>query len=68
MLLSTAGRWRLPGPLTPFSAIDLLERIRHEELVRAIRALERRYFTASNGNEAAHGHADLRTIAEGWLQ
>jgi hypothetical protein len=70
------GRWRLPEPLTPFTALGLLERIRHEgrltegqhdELVRAIHDLERRYFAASNG-DGGNGHADLRQVTEGWLR
>jgi hypothetical protein len=71
------GRWRLPEPLTPFTALGLLERIKHEgkltegqraELLLAIRELERRYFAATNGDGAANGHADLREVAEGWLR
>ncbi len=71
------SRWRLPDPLTPFTALGLLERIRHEarltedqhaDLVRAIGELERRYFAASNGDGAGNGHADLREVTEGWLR
>jgi hypothetical protein len=71
------GRWRLPEPLTPFTALGLLERIKHEgkltevqrgELLQATRELERRYFAAGNGDGAANGHADLKAVAEGWLR
>jgi hypothetical protein len=71
------GRWRLPEPLTPFTALGLLERIRHEgrltegqreELVRVIHELERRYFAASHGDAPVNGHADLKGVAEGWLR
>jgi len=70
--------WKLPEPLTAFTAIGLLERIGQEaplaeaqkaELQHSLRLLERHYF-AANGNGAGNGDGapDLKGIAEGWLR
>jgi hypothetical protein len=69
-----ASPWKLPQPLTPFTTIGFLERIRHEallaegkraELLHTLHLLERYYFAAeANGN----GAPDLQDIAEGWLR
>jgi hypothetical protein len=71
---TSAIRWTLPEPLTPFTAIGLLEKIHHEgklteeqreQLRQSIKEVERSYFASqSNGD----GRVDLKTIAEGWLQ
>jgi hypothetical protein len=67
------GRWKLPEPLTPFTAIALLEQIRKEgglsreqeaELSQSIRGLEKHYFAATNGE----GRPDLRQVTQGWVQ
>lgn len=67
------AKWKLPEPLTPFTAIALLERIekdgglsesRRQELTRAIRGVERHYFAQANGDKGV----DLKTIAEGWVR
>jgi hypothetical protein len=67
------GRWKLPQPLTPFTAIALLERIHKEaglseaqrdELTASIRRLERHYFAATNGE----ADMNLREVAQGWIQ
>jgi hypothetical protein len=66
------SRWALPEPLTPFTAITLLERIRRDgglsepeqaELVGSIGRLERHYF-GGDGN----GEVDLKQVAEGWVR
>jgi hypothetical protein len=66
------ARWTMPAPLTPFTTIGLLERIhrdgklteeQREQVQASIRQVERSYF-AGNGE----GPADLRAIAEGWIQ
>ena len=69
-----ADKWQVPQPLTPFSVIRLLERIRAEgglsqeqkaELNQSIGHLERSYFAGeSNGN----GHADLKGVTEDWVR
>jgi hypothetical protein len=70
----SAGRWQVPGRLTPFTAIGLLERIRDEggldeaqraELGESIRQLERCYFS---GNGNGDGRVDYRQVAEGWAR
>jgi hypothetical protein len=67
-------RWKLPEPLTPFTTIGLLERIRHEgdlddtqrsKLQESIRFLERRYFAADG---TPNGSAELSAMAEAWIQ
>ncbi|MGL4549697.1 MAG: hypothetical protein ACRC33_00810, partial [Gemmataceae bacterium] len=64
-------RWTVPEPLTPFSAITLLERIGREgglneeqrsDLSRTIRDVERRYFGGEDGP------VDLRELAAGWVK
>ena len=64
----------MPGRLTPFTAIGLLERIRDEggldeaqraELGESIRQLERCYFS---GNGNGDGRVDYRQVAEGWAR
>ncbi|MFO0842538.1 MAG: hypothetical protein U0797_09105 [Gemmataceae bacterium] len=66
-------KWKLPEPLTPFTAIALLERIEREgglsesqrqELTRAIRGVERHYFAQANGETGV----DLKTLTEGWVR
>jgi hypothetical protein len=73
-----ADRWKLPEPLTAFTTIGLLERIRHEgrlnetqreELLASIQMVERHYFAANgSGTGNGNGHPDLKGIAEGWLR
>lgn len=67
------GKWKLPEPLTPFTAIAMLERIEKEgglseaqktELGQSIRRLEKHYFAATNGDAAV----DLRQVTEAWTQ
>jgi hypothetical protein len=64
----------MPATLTPFTTIGLLERIgrdaklteeQKEQVQQSIHEVERSYF-AGNGNGAAP--ADLRAIAERWIQ
>lgn len=64
----------LPGHLTPFTVLTLLQRLEKEarlnesqraELGQAIRTLERRYFADEvNGD----GEVNLRQLAESWLR
>jgi hypothetical protein len=70
----TDGRWKLPEPLTPFTVIGLLERMRHEgrlndaqrsDLGHSIHVLERHYFAAEGNGD---GYTDLRTVAENWIR
>jgi hypothetical protein len=67
-------RWELPEPLTPFTVIGLLERMRHEgrlddaqraELQHSIRSLERHFFAAGGNGD---GYADLKQVAESWIR
>jgi hypothetical protein len=67
------GRWKLPQPLTAFTAIALLERIHKEgglsepqrgDLLASIRRLERHYFAATNGDP----EVNLKEVAEGWVR
>jgi hypothetical protein len=70
----SAGKWKLPEPLTPFTVIGLLEKIHQDgalnaeqrvQVKQAIRRLERHYFAEeSNGD----GRLDLKEIGEGWLR
>lgn len=72
-----AERWRLPEPLTPFTAIALLERIRAEggldepgrqKIDQSIRRLEERYFAEADGAPNGDGAAELRDVTLGWLR
>jgi hypothetical protein len=65
----------LPGEITPFSVLRLLERMRGDvglaltpeqrgELDRTVGDLQRRYFAP--GSEANH-RADLHALAERWV-
>jgi hypothetical protein len=67
-------RWVLPEPLTPFTVIGLLERMRHEgrlndaqrtELQHSIRLLERHFFAAGGNGD---GCPDLQHLAESWIR
>lgn len=65
-------KWKLPEPLTPFTALAFLERIRDQgglseeqrrELAQSIHRVERHYFSATNGEAV-----DLKQLTENWLQ
>ncbi|MBI1901022.1 MAG: hypothetical protein HYS13_07920 [Planctomycetia bacterium] len=67
-------RWLLPDPLTPFTALGLLERMLHDgqldesargELQGSIQVVERQFFSAEGNGD---GRADLKELAEGWLR
>lgn len=68
----SAQRWTLPEPLTPFTVLDLLQRMQRSgalagpqqaAIQNAIATIERHYF-AQDGN----GEVDLRDVAQKWLR